>query len=144
MLKKILMTLGVVIVAVAGWFAWMMLQPPPDDLDLRTVKPTDKGLYQATFTPAEGEPEVGPIAVWHLKLESDSGEPVTGARVVVDGGMPQHGHGLPTVPASTGEVAPGTYAIDGMKFSMRGWWEFRLVIDGEAGEDTVTFNTVLE
>jgi len=143
-MKKLLIALTLVVVAIAGWFAWMMLQPPPDGLDLRSVKPTDNGLYMVSFKPRDGEPAVGPIAVWHLEVTDSDGAAVTGANVRVDGGMPQHGHGLPTSPASDGEVSPGVYAIDGMKFSMRGWWEFKLIIDGPGGEDTVTFNTVLE
>lgn len=143
-MKKFLIGAGVVLLAVVGWFAWMMLQPPPDDLDLRTSKPTDKGIYTVTFTPREGVPAVGPISVWHVEVKNRDEAPVTGAEILVDGGMPQHGHGLPTSPASLGEVSPGVYAIDGMKFSMRGWWEFKLDIKGDDGEDTVTFNTVLE
>ncbi|MBS0403079.1 MAG: FixH family protein, partial [Proteobacteria bacterium] len=71
------------------------------------------------------------------------GTPVRGATFRVDGGMPQHGHGLPTQPRVTRELAPGTYALDGMKFSMTGWWELKLAIDGPQGADRVTFNTVV-
>jgi hypothetical protein len=143
-MKKILIALVVVLLGVAGWIAWMILQPLPDGLDLRTNKPTDNALYTVRFLPRDGEPAVGPISVWHVELRDRSGTAVTGAEVLVDGGMPRHGHGLPTSPASQGEITPGVYAIDGMKFSMRGWWEFKLFIKADAGEDTVTFNTVLE
>ena len=64
--------------------------------------------------------------------------------ILVDGGMPQHGHGLPTQPKQTDEVAPGIYRIDGVKFSMTGWWEFRLNINAPFGDDSATFNIVLE
>ena len=47
--------------------------------------------------------------------------------------MPQHGHGLPTRPQVTRELADGTYLIEGMKFSMTGWWEIKLAIDSPAG-----------
>ena len=30
-----------------------------------------------------------------------------------------------------------------MKFSMTGWWELKLAIDGPQGADRVTFNTVV-
>ncbi len=143
-MKRVFILLGIVVLAVAAFFAWRMMQPPPDDLDLRTEKRSEQGLYQTSFKPAEEEPAVGPIAVWHFEVTNADGEPVTDAEIVVDGSMPQHGHGLPTVPASTGEISPGVYSIDGMKFSMRGWWEFKLRIKSPAGEDTVTYNTVLE
>ena len=81
---------------------------------------------------------------WQVKVSTPDGRPVTDARVDVDGGMPQHGHGLPTHPRVTRELAPGTYQIDGMKFSMPGWWVVKLDVRAAGGEDKVTFNTVLD
>ena len=78
-----------------------------------------------------------------MKLSSPTGTPVTHARIQIDGGMPQHGHGLPTKPQVTRAGADGSYVIEGMKFSMTGWWEIQLAIDGPAGGDRVTFNTVV-
>ena len=46
-------------------------------------------------------------------------------------------------PRVTREIADGTYALDGMKFSMTGWWEVKLDIQGPLGADKVTFNTVV-
>ena len=69
--------------------------------------------------------------------------PVAGAIVSVDGGMPQHHHGLPTQPRVTKDYGDGRYLIEGMKFSMSGWWEIKLKIDGAQGADNVTFNLVL-
>jgi hypothetical protein len=43
----------------------------------------------------------------------------------------------------TQELADGTYVIEGMKFSMTGWWEIKLAIDSPEGIDQVTFNTVV-
>ena len=81
---------------------------------------------------------------WKVKLATADGTPVRGARFTVDGGMPQHGHGLPTQPRVTRELAEGTYQLDGMKFSMTGWWEVKLAIQGPQGADQVTFNTVID
>jgi hypothetical protein len=78
-----------------------------------------------------------------VKLATAEGTPVHGARFRVDGGMPQHGHGLPTQPRVTREIEAGVYALDGMKFSMTGWWEVKLDIDSPQGADKVTFNTVV-
>ena len=44
------------------------------------------------------------------------------AAITVDGGMPQHGHGFPTRPRVTRDLDDGTYLLEGMKFSMTGWW----------------------
>jgi hypothetical protein len=57
--------------------------------------------------------------------------------------MPQHGHGLPTRPRVTREVESGTYLVEGMKFSMPGWWNIKFDIQGSQGRDKVTFNTVV-
>ena len=57
--------------------------------------------------------------------------------------MPQHGHGLPTRPQVTRESIDGTYLLEGMKFSMSGWWEIKLAIQSAEGSDNVTFNTVV-
>jgi len=43
----------------------------------------------------------------------------------------------------TQELADGIYLIEGMKFSMTGWWEIKLAIDSPEGADKVTFNTVV-
>ena len=57
--------------------------------------------------------------------------------------MAQHGHGLPTRPQVTQELSDGTYLIEGMKFSMTGWWEIKLAIESPEGSDKVIFNTVV-
>ena len=69
-----------------------------------------------------------------------SGRPVDDARIVVDGGMPQHGHGLPTRPRVTRALGQGLYEIEGVRFNMGGWWEFTLAITAPSGADVVTFN----
>lgn len=150
-MRNLLILAGIVIVAIAGYFAWMSMQPQHQKpgqqdpgMDMRTEKPSDNGLYTVTFVPSEGEPATGAISVWHLKVSDAAGDPVTGAEIAVDGGMPAHGHGLPTVPAATGEVEPGVYTIDGIKFSMVGHWKFDVTIKADAGEDTVSFNRILE
>ncbi|TIW92933.1 MAG: auxin-binding protein, partial [Mesorhizobium sp.] len=35
------------------------------------------------------------------------------------------------------------YRIDGLKFTMSGWWQLRFAISAAAGSDTVVFNIVL-
>ena len=57
--------------------------------------------------------------------------------------MPQHGHGLPTRPRVTRNLGDGIYEIEGVRFNMGGWWEFKLAIAGSRGADTVTFNLEL-
>jgi hypothetical protein len=68
---------------------------------------------------------------------------VEGATIAVDGGMPQHRHGMPTAPQVTEYLGEGRYRVEGLKFSMSGWWELRFDISSPAGTDKVTFNLVL-
>jgi hypothetical protein len=78
-----------------------------------------------------------------VALRDDKGQAVDGATITVDGGMPEHGHGLPTKPRVTKNPGNGMYVIEGVRFNMGGWWEFKLAIAGKAGADTVTFNLAL-
>jgi hypothetical protein len=116
---------------------------PPKDLDLALTHPTAENRYVATLQPPAKPAAINQLHSWQVKLTSPAGMPVAHARIKIDGGMPQHGHGLPTRPQVTQELPDGGYLIEGMKFSMTGWWEIKLAIDGPEGADQVTFNTVV-
>lgn len=116
---------------------------PPKDLDLALTRPTVESKYVVTLQPPVKPAAINELHAWQVKVASPAGVPVTGARIQVDGGMPQHGHGLPTRPQVTRELPDGGYLIEGMKFSMTGWWEIKLAIDSPIGADRVTFNTVV-
>jgi hypothetical protein len=115
----------------------------PSDLDLSREKATEAGHYVAALAPADEPVTVGPMHAWIVTLEDERGAPVDDAEIRIDGGMPQHGHGLPTAPAVTQELGQGRYLVEGVKFNMPGWWELDLTIEGAAGADAVTFNLVL-
>ncbi len=115
----------------------------PADLDLSLDRPSSAGVYRVTLVPPQQAPAINQMHSWQVKLAGPNGAPVHDAGFAVDGGMPQHGHGLPTQPRVTREIADGTYALEGMKFSMTGWWEVKLAIQGPLGADKVTFNTVV-
>ena len=78
-----------------------------------------------------------------LTIRSADDAPVDGATITVDGGMPEHGHGLPTEPRVTRNLGAGVYQVEGLKFNMGGWWELKFRISSAAGTDTVTFNLAL-
>ena len=75
-----------------------------------------------------------------VTVRDAEGRAIDDAQISIDGGMPQHGHGLPTRPRVTRNFGDGTYEIEGVRFNMGGWWEFKLAIAGSRGTDTVTFN----
>ena len=129
--------------SVAALVATTGCMSPPKDLDLAQTRPTVDNKYVVTLQPPPKPAAINQLHAWRVLLTSPSGVPVPNARIKVDGGMPQHGHGLPTRPQVTRELPGGGYLIEGMKFSMTGWWEIKLAIDGPDGADRVTFNTVV-
>jgi hypothetical protein len=58
--------------------------------------------------------------------------------------MPEHGHGMPTQPEVTQELSGGEYLVEGMKFSMPGWWVMKFHIKTIDKEDHATFNLLLK
>jgi len=130
-------------VAVAAALALTACGTAPADLDLSLDRPSSAGVYRVALVPPAQPPAINQLHSWTVRLAGADGAPVHGASFAVDGGMPQHGHGLPTRPRVTGEVGDGVYRLDGMKFSMTGWWEVELAIQGPLGSDRVTFNTMV-
>ena len=97
------------------------------------------GRYIATLEP--GKP-LRPRQMFSIRVtvHDADGRAIDEAQISIDGGMPQHGHGLPTRPRVTRSLGEGVYEIEGVRFNMGGWWEFRVAIAGSRGADTVTFN----
>jgi hypothetical protein len=121
----------------------MMFARPPQDLDYSRTRTSASGLYRATILPQGDSIPKGKLQRWTLHLETASGAAVDSVKVAVDGGMPQHGHGLPTKPRVTRSLGNGDHLVEGMKFNMGGWWEVRFRVDGAAGRDSVVFNVKL-
>jgi hypothetical protein len=116
---------------------------PPANLDVRTDRPTADGKYMVSLRPLVSVIPINQIHAWEITVRTAAGEPVDGAHISFDGGMPQHGHGFPTQPRVTDEMGNGRYRLDGVKFSMTGWWEMKLQIQAGQTHDQVTFNTVI-
>lgn len=115
----------------------------PSNLDLTLQHPSRQGKFLVRMEPPATGPAVNQMHAWQVRLTAPDGTAVSQAKVTFDGGMPQHGHGFPTKPRVTGEVSPGVYALEGMKFSMTGWWDMRLAIQAGDVSDTAVFNVVL-
>ena len=101
------------------------------------------GHFVVTLLPPSPIP-VQRIHAWQVKVATPSGEPVTGALVYLNGGMPEHGHGLPTRPKVTREPEPGTYRVEGMKFSMPGKWEILVAVQKLPDSDVTAFDVVVD
>lgn len=119
-------------------------QSAPTDLDMTTSHLSDNGMFLVSWSSDPSVPPLNQIHTWTLHVETADGQPVDDAEITVDGGMPQHGHGLPTSPQVTQNLGNGDYLVEGMKFQMQGWWEVRFNINAGGQTDTITFNFTME
>ncbi len=96
-----------------------------------------------TYSTPGGPVEINRMHSWVLHVATSDGEPVTGAKIEVDGGMPAHDHGLPTQPRVTREIGDGDYQLDGVRFHMGGYWEMVVSVTTDAGTETVVIPLTL-
>jgi hypothetical protein len=121
----------------------MLFAKAPKDLDYSRTRLSAAGQFRATIAPQGDSIPKGRLHRWTLHLETASGTPVDSAEIVVGGGMPQHGHGLPTKPRVTQALGNGYHLVEGMKFNMGGWWVVTFRVKTPAGQDSVVFNVQL-
>ncbi len=99
---------------------------------------SDAGHFVVSFE-AELQPlEINRIHSWVVHIETAAGADVINAEIDVEGGMPEHNHGLPTRPRVAGNLGGGNYRIAGIRFHMSGYWELRFFIDDGSHRDKVT------
>lgn len=99
-------------------------------------------LYQAHLD-CETAPETGPFqhcTVHFTDLQQQSIIPDT---ALIDGGMPLHGHGLPTSPVLAPLEQAGHYRIDGLKYNMPGAWLLGFKVLTPQSEDKIIFDFVI-
>src|SRR5690349_25127828 len=71
-----------------------------------------EGRYVATLEPAMPlRPRQ--MQTVRVTVRGADGRAIDGAEISIDGGMPQHGHGLPTRPRVTRNLGDGIYEIEG-------------------------------
>ena len=117
------------------------LQADPAPAELSWT--SKRGFFVVSFQ-SDLEPlQINTLHSWTLHIESPQGEAVTGAKIDVDGGMPEHDHGLATRPRVTAELGNGDYRLDGLRFHMGGEWELQLTIVANGKTDAVVLNVTL-
>jgi hypothetical protein len=121
----------------------MMFIKPPADLDYARTRRSEGGFYRATITPEGDSIPKGKLQKWTLHLETVASAPVDSAMITVGGGMPRHGHGLPTKPLVRTHLGNGDHLVEGMKFNMGGWWVVKFRVKAAEGADSVVFNLKL-
>jgi len=104
---------------------------------------SSRGLFEVSYQSKLEPLQINTLHAWVLHIEDASGEPVLGAVIEANGGMPKHDHGLPTRPRVTAELGNGDYQLDGLRFHMRGDWDLTLSIAAEGKTDTVVVKVTL-
>lgn len=113
----------------------------PDDLDMNL---TQEGEFVTTTVRSENDPiQLNTLHRWIITLQTPEGMMIEDANIIFDGGMPQHGHGLPTTPAVTSYLGNGEYLVEGVRFQMPGWWQLNLTVEVDGNVDAFDFNFVL-
>ena len=114
----------------------------PAQLDTSTTQMSQAGSYRIRLTPDQEPVTISTLQTWTVHVETADGQAVTGATVSVDGGMPEHNHGLPTKPL-VAAGADGDYRVEGIKFQMPGWWTITVTVEEGGRRDSATFNLLL-
>ncbi len=137
-MKKTLLCFSVLAVAALLAAGCMMSRPNPD-ADTSTHRVSKAGRYEVFYEPSVVPVPKRALHTWTVHVRTRDGRPVDGAELRIDGGMPAHGHGLPTQPVVREALGDGRYVIEGMKFNMGGYWVVDLAIASAEGTDDVRF-----
>src|SRR5262249_9541671 len=105
---------------------------------------SDSGRIVARLAPESGAVEVGRFQTWIVELREKGGAAVTGAQLAIDGGMPSHGHGLPTQPQVGEALGDGRYRIEGMKLNMYGDWVIVIGVQTATLRDRIRFDLAID
>ncbi|MGO9016374.1 MAG: FixH family protein [Dissulfurispiraceae bacterium] len=120
-----------------------MVKPTSDAAYAKTMV-SKAGTFKVTYTSDLQTVPVNKLQSWKLKVETADGKPVKDAKITVSGTMPEHGHGMPTQPKVTKNYGDGTYLVEGMKFSMSGWWVVNVSVNAGGKTDNTSFNLMLK
>ena len=132
------MRLALLLLASLSLAGCMMGRPHPD-ADTSPRRVSKAGTYEVSYEPSVAPVPKRALHTWTLHVRTRDGRPVDGAELRIDGGMPDHGHGLPTRPQVREALGNGAYVVEGMKFNMGGYWVVDVAIASAEGADDVRF-----
>ena len=123
---------------------WMLLWPSIGQAaaaEPAAWQPTERGVYQGFLVPqvaVDGTAHpIGALHSWVLGIRDRHGHPFVPGTITISGGMPAHGHGLPTQPQAAQHLGDGRFRIDGVLFNMPGEWVLQASVTGPDGLDTL-------
>ena len=104
------------------------------------TKSTNNEHFKVTISSKLNPLMINTMHAWIIHVENKHQQDVLEANITVDGGMPEHDHGLPTRPQVTKNLGDGCYLLEGIKFHMGGWWTLTIsIVEGNIS-DSVTFD----
>ncbi len=104
---------------------------------------TEQGMFALSLQPSNGEPVIGEYHSWVVHLRDKNNIEVDNAEFLIDGGMAEHGHGLPTQPRVTRYLGDGKYLIEGLLFNMAGSWTLAITVRHNHVIDSTLFNMTI-
>ncbi len=116
---------------------------PGTDKSAQTSGVTQSGNYAVRMFPESGPPRVAEIQNWVLHVEAIDGSLFIPRQLVLSGGMPGHGHGLPTEPRISRYLGNGDYLVEGVKFNMPGTWQLIVGVTGPQGPEQAVLEVVI-
>ena len=112
-------------------------QNVPDDTPFDNIQTaawdTADGRYLVHLDDVPAALKSSTMQTWCVRVTDANGKAVRGIKLDFIGGMPQHGHGLPSVPAVTAKGGKCPYRIDGIEFHMPGVWQVGFVVTTRSG-----------
>jgi len=97
---------------------------------------SERGIYKLHFSTDYNQIPIRQMHTWRVRVSDAQGEAFIPGNIAIDGGMPSHGHGLPSEPKFTHYLGDGELQLDGILFNMLGTWELRVTLIGPVGMDT--------
>jgi hypothetical protein len=113
--------------------------PSPADA---TTRWSEHRLFRVRYVSSPAPVPLLAVHSWTVTIVDPNDQPVSDAQLTVLGGMPEHAHGLPTVPQVT-SLGDGRYLVEGLKFHMPGAWVVAFRIKAGAVTDSVRFELAL-
>ncbi len=139
-MKKIILAFGVIGGAVIVFLAYAYLKTGDGAVNSQYAHTVEGRFFTARIAPENPDFLRNTLHAWIASISTKDGAPVKNATMTISGGMPAHGHGLPTAPQVTENFGDGRYRIDGVQFNMAGKWELKLTVTAGDASETVTFN----
>ncbi len=115
----------------------LQIEPPP------RPQPSKQGRFRLALKPVADTILLHDLHTWTIHIESANGMPIQPKRILIGGGMPQHGHGFPSQPKITRYMGNGGWLIEGMQFNMTGLWQIRFKLLDAFGWNGSTFEFTL-